>query len=349
MAGMIIAICLLWLSERFRWFEIDRFKGWLVLSALAAIAGWAGVSVLCWLVAYRFRRRFQFSLRSLLLFFVTVSIVCSWLAVEIEQAREQARAVADLQKAGATVAYDWPFNDSDGFQKVRWPAPGWLLNLFGVDFFVTPSNLFLPPNLNRDTDPAKLKAESDRVEFVLEHAGQFDRLIQFVIQLSHFSDKGLKYLDGLPYLQSLDLSFTNVGDTGLQCLSVLPSLDDLELNGTNASDEGLKNLSRFRRLTTLDISDTKVTDAGLKYIGACSQLEWLSLKNTNITDSGVEQLAHLSQLDLLDLENTHVTDASVNNLKNLPRLGTLILHGTKVTDAGVESIQQSHPNCNIAR
>ena len=37
--GLLLAICLLWLSERFQWFGFNHHKGWTVLIAVAAVGG----------------------------------------------------------------------------------------------------------------------------------------------------------------------------------------------------------------------------------------------------------------------------------------------------------------------
>jgi hypothetical protein len=79
--GLLAVECLLWLSERFHWFAFNEKKGWTVLIAVAAV-GATILLVLLWLVAsLLFRWRFQFGIRSLLIFTVVVAIPCSWLAV----------------------------------------------------------------------------------------------------------------------------------------------------------------------------------------------------------------------------------------------------------------------------
>ena len=66
------------------------------------------VLMLLWLVlALCFHRRFQFSLRSLLVATVAVAIPFSWLAVEMKAAREQREAVEGIEKSGGIVGYDY--------------------------------------------------------------------------------------------------------------------------------------------------------------------------------------------------------------------------------------------------
>ena len=48
-------------------------------------------------------RRFQFSLRSLLVLVVVVAVPCSWLAVEMKKAREQKEAVENSARLNALI------------------------------------------------------------------------------------------------------------------------------------------------------------------------------------------------------------------------------------------------------
>jgi len=75
---LLLAVeCLLWLSERFGW--LGWHKCYAVLTAVASV-GVAMLGMFVWFaVAVAFRRRFQFSLRSLLVLVVVVALPCSWL------------------------------------------------------------------------------------------------------------------------------------------------------------------------------------------------------------------------------------------------------------------------------
>ena len=79
MPGLLALEGLLLLAERFGWFTFDRHKGYAPLVAIAAVGAVFVLMLLWFMVALVFRRRFQFSLRSLFLLVVVVSIPCSWL------------------------------------------------------------------------------------------------------------------------------------------------------------------------------------------------------------------------------------------------------------------------------
>ena len=122
------------LSECFRWFPFNQHKGWTVLLAAATVGATLLLMLLWFLAAAVFRRRFQFSILSLLVLTVVVAIPCSWLATEMKAARKQREAVEEIKKAGGWIAYDYEFDP--GLQTIprpQPPGPAWLRKLLGDD------------------------------------------------------------------------------------------------------------------------------------------------------------------------------------------------------------------------
>lgn len=79
---------------------------------------------------------FQFSLRSLLLFVLVVSVALSWLSAEVDRARKQHAAVEALWMSACAASYDYIVDRSPndaGFPEP--PGPAWLRALLGDDFF----------------------------------------------------------------------------------------------------------------------------------------------------------------------------------------------------------------------
>jgi hypothetical protein len=105
--GLLALEGLLLLAERFGWFTFSRHKGYAPLLAIAAVGAAMALMLLWFLVAILFRRRFQFSLLSLLLLALVVAIPCSWLSVEMKAAREQHALVEEIEKLGGRALYDY--------------------------------------------------------------------------------------------------------------------------------------------------------------------------------------------------------------------------------------------------
>jgi hypothetical protein len=78
-------------------------KGWAVLIAVASVIATMVLLPLWFAIALLFRRRFQFSIRSLLVLTVAVAVPCSWLAVVTKRTEEQRQAVEAIR----TIAPKW--------------------------------------------------------------------------------------------------------------------------------------------------------------------------------------------------------------------------------------------------
>jgi hypothetical protein len=102
-AGLLLAECLLWLSDRLGW--PAWHKGYAVLFSVAAIGIVLLGVLIWWIAALVFRQRFQFGLRSLLLMPVAVAVPLNWLAVELKAARQQRETLRKLNAVGGLVGY----------------------------------------------------------------------------------------------------------------------------------------------------------------------------------------------------------------------------------------------------
>ena len=136
--GLLPLEVFLFLSGRFVWFGFNEHKGWAVLIAVASV-GVAALMMSLWATAgLLFRWRFQFSIGSLLVLVLVVAIPCSWMAVEMKNARRQKEAVRGIMKLGGIVSYDYQLQRSGNpLARAGQPGPAWLRDLLGEDFFVT--------------------------------------------------------------------------------------------------------------------------------------------------------------------------------------------------------------------
>ncbi len=175
-------------------------------------------------------RWFQYSLRSLMLLVLVVSLGMSWVAVKIKRARQQERAVEELRKSGVYVWYDYQVEQSGKAPYTGPPGPAWLRNLLGENFFATlVGGNFASPSV---TDAN------------LESLEELTQLRDLNLNGTQVTDAGLKHLKGLTHLQKLYLSFTQVTDAGLEHLEGLSQLQTLDLSVTRVTDEGVKRLQQ---------------------------------------------------------------------------------------------------------
>ncbi len=179
-------------------------------------------------------RWFQFRLRSLFILTTLVAIGCSWLAVEMEKARKQRKAIEAIWKAGGVTHYEVT----------------WLGRLLGSDSLARVTFVGLAGESTTDAD--------------LVHLQGFRQLRGLQLQKSNITDAGMVNLQGLTQLESLRLDNTKVTDAGLLYLQGLRHLQYLELDCTKVTDAGLLHLQGLRQLQTLYLGETKVSDAGLR-------------------------------------------------------------------------------------
>ena len=125
---------------------------------------------------------------------------------------------------------------------------------------------------------------------------------------------GLRHLNGLTALRTLDLSRTQLTAGGLRYPRQLPLLQTLSLRNTKINDEDLAQLARFPRLVRLDLAGTPISDAGLIHLTDLPYLQSLVLERTHISDAGVEQLQKMPSLHWLFVSHTRLTESGAKAL-----------------------------------
>ena len=263
-------------SERFRIFTFNHQKGCTVLIALAGVGVITALGLLWFVAALLLSCRFQYGIRSLIVLVVGVAVPCSWLAVELRDAKEQRDAILVIARGGGGVVYDYQ-RFTVGRQEFWSPAllspvPLWLRELLGGDFF-------------------------DRIGLVRIN-----------------TDAEMECLRRIRDVRSLTLDATKVTDAGLENVGGLVSLEELNLCGTGVTDEGLANIERLSNLKSMDLTNTKVTDKGLVYLAGLPELQKLDLIGTKVSDVGLLHLYGLKKLRSVALWDTEVSDQGAKKL-----------------------------------
>jgi hypothetical protein len=229
-AGALVALvaidCLLWLVDE--WLHPLPFA-WLNLVALGITLFALSVLSAIALVNFALKRRFQFTIRSLLWLVVVVAVPLSWLATNQTRARHQARIVAEVAKLGGIVIDDLDYFSAMTSQRREPPEPRWIRTLFGEDFF-------------------------REVTFVGFLGKSVDDL-----QFAEFSR-----LSGIDRIPGLNLVGTKITDEGAKHLRHWSGLRVLYLSQTAITDASLTNLVGLRRLSHLGLDETKVTENGVR-------------------------------------------------------------------------------------
>lgn len=154
------------------------------------------------------RKRFRFSLRTLLLVFTVFGF---WLGAKVDRARKQKRAADHVRELGGWVLYEYEIDKSTGYYldpskryQVSPYGARWLRELLGPEFFNRPISISLAHTAITDND--------------------------------------LVLLHDMPSLRSVGLEKTQVSDAGMNELAALKNLRTLYLNNTNVSETGVSRL-----------------------------------------------------------------------------------------------------------
>ena len=171
------------------------------------------------------RRRFRYSLRTLLLVFVAISVGLGWFTARMKEAKRQRAAVSTIVSLSGLVVYDDQPEDLTAAPTTS-PVPGWLRNLLGEDFFHTAVHVVAFNDASMEA--VRELPEIRRLDFVGGPA----------------TDAGLVHVRRLSRLEKLNLSDTQITDAGLEHLQGLTQLRELCLRGTRVTKEGVSTLQQ---------------------------------------------------------------------------------------------------------
>ncbi|MFI4874867.1 MAG: hypothetical protein ACIALR_06000 [Blastopirellula sp. JB062] len=149
------------------------------------------------------------------------------------------------------------------------------------------------------------------------------------------TDQELAIVDGLKYLEVLDLRGAAITDQALSHLENLPNLRELYLGGSVVTDV---EQTLFR---------STITDRALPHLTKLKTLRVLSLSRTGITNEALAPLKQLPQLERLYLVDVAVTDDAIDDLAQLTTLKSLYLHESSISADGVERLRLRLPNTDV--
>ena len=188
------------------------------------------------------RRWFQFSLRSLLLAVLVISLPLAWIGHKLNQLLRRNEAVSLIRQSGGTDDYD---GYGKHFLTEETPSLPWLERLVGSQVLAQPKDVDLAGTSVTDAELAKL-ANLEGVEML-------------DLAATPISDAGLAHLARLRGLRCLALCNTKITDNGLKHLTDFAQLQRLNLEGTLITDAGLVHLKRLTKLEFLWLANTNVT------------------------------------------------------------------------------------------
>jgi hypothetical protein len=247
----------------------------------------------------RKRRWLQFSLRTLLIVMLVVGAICGWIGNRLQRARHQEQVVEQLTKLGASVCYDFEWEEFGedplaftllDFESPRTPpGPKWLRSLVGDDCFRRVVGVHFDYG-----------GQSDEVA---QLAGTLDDLVCLTFGLGdagyHLTDAGLAKLGNLRKLEQLEVdNCAKITNDGLRVLRQLTNLERLVLLNTDQIDQsGLRHIAGLTKLHSLVYRADKFDEQVLGELGDLKLLQRLVLFGHL---SSTRALATLAQFPLLE-------------------------------------------------
>ena len=158
---------------------------------------------------------------------IVIVLLCAGLAwFSSFPVRYQARAVADIQRVGGEIFYDYQLTSGNFVKEdARIPATKWQRELLGDHYFIRPSSINLA---------GKNVSDNDVRDFCLLRGVKFLRLNN-----TQISDLAASDLVKMRSLETLELGSTKLTDKGLQILIGLPNLKVLNIYGTGVTPVSL--------------------------------------------------------------------------------------------------------------
>ncbi len=229
------------------------------------------------------RRRFQFSLRTLLVIVTAVAVI---MAVFVAPTRTQ-RIVQDIQKM-------------NGLYSLKKTGPIWFRELFGRT---------VPDPL--DSTGTTTIGPFDGLKGVT-----FGSFAGSLSPPCGLRDEWLDNLAGQTSLQGLYLNGAPITDDGIFRLRDLPHLRHLELANVPIGDWGLAHISAFTNLETLRLSNSRISGRTIFALRMLPHLKELWLDYTDVDDAAIPDLKELRSLEILRLEETSLTWTGANELRS---------------------------------
>ncbi len=172
-------------------------------------------------MAVRFRRLFQFSLRSMLLLAVLVGLVCGAILIPAARSRRELPVIARIEKRGGTAVRSF----------VPTPAIEFAARFLGQEPFLRVTEVSLTESGATDADLVALGSLGELRKLDLSH--------------TYVTDEGLARLAiGLPELRELNLTLANIGPRGLAALAGNANLETVYTLGTATDYADLEALAK---------------------------------------------------------------------------------------------------------
>lgn len=155
----------------------------------------------------------------------------------------------------------------------------------------------------------------------------------------------------IPSMQRLSLAGSLVTVRGIRALQSLSKLTSLDLSDTDLGDDAVSELSALSSVRELELNRCRwLKDADLSYLSKMKSLELLSLNETSISVGGLAQLQEFPALKLVRLERCQqIDDSAIDAIVSLcgGRNISIDISGTELTHKGFIKLNTLVPHGKV--
>ncbi|QDU82902.1 Leucine Rich repeats (2 copies) [Polystyrenella longa] len=153
-------------------------------------------------------------------------------------------------------------------------------------------------------------------------------------------DDDVRHLQHLTGLSRLKLSFVDVSDRGFRFLQALPQLESLSVYSPKLGNDGLAIIGKLTKLEFLHLGEGLWNDSGLTHLKDLAKLKQISLRVHNVSGPGLQTISSLPELDIFACSSSPFQDRHMVHLKESSSIKQLLLDSSQLTDTGLKSISQ---------
>ncbi len=269
------------------------------------------------------RKRYQFSIRSLLILMTLLGGLLAWWGADLQREIRRIQGIHTLLAWGGTV------------QTVRDPSwRGSFLSLLGWD-------------AGKRVDSVALSGKqiTDESTEILRRFPELRVLRLFECQVTN---AGFQNLAPLEKLEHLDIHGTQITDAPLSRLANLPRLSTLVLDGVQLTKTSAVHLGNIHALNSLGLVGGQVDGESIRLCAELPQVAVLVADDTRLNDDDLLPLKESPHLQMLFLDTPGITDASIPLLGSLQSLKSLTLVQAKLTPEGQQRLRQMLPETMVS-
>jgi hypothetical protein len=180
--------------------------------------------------------------------FVVVALLCvplAWAGVRLNLRRQERAAIAELERLGGIVYYDWQGKSEVGFwlasndPNAEPTGPHWVRQILGDDVFSHVVYIWFPIQGSIGFPVGPIVSDDE-----LRLVARLPNLEVLNLCFADVDDSGFAHLQELSNLRSLNLAHSNITDGGLRRLRSLTTLNYLHLDGTRTTPAAVDDLAK---------------------------------------------------------------------------------------------------------